>query len=236
MSPRARTLLVAFLLVTAGVCARLGVWQRDRLHRRRAANQLALAARSAPPLTLPAGSTPLADRRVVASGRYDRTHEVVLRNQSWNGSPVVYVVTPLRLGGSDTAVLVNRGFVSAPDAMTASLDSLDEPGDVRVTGIAQSMDSRDGGGPIVHGGRTTWRRLDVPALRRRLPYVLLGAVIRQAPDSALPRTPNRLEAPPLDDGPHLSYMLQWFGFAATALVMAVVVLRQPQGTGALRSS
>jgi cytochrome oxidase assembly protein ShyY1 len=37
--------------------------------------------------------------------------------------------------------------------------------------------------------------------------------------------PRRLEPQPLDDGPHLSYMLQWFAFAATALVFAGVIAR-----------
>jgi cytochrome oxidase assembly protein ShyY1 len=32
--------------------------------------------------------------------------------------------------------------------------------------------------------------------------------------------------PPLDEGPHLNYAIQWFAFAAIALVGAVVVVRQ----------
>ena len=41
------------------------------------------------------------------------------------------------------------------------------------------------------------------------------------------RVPQRVPTPPLDEGPHLSYAIQWFSFAAIALagtVMAVFVM------------
>jgi cytochrome oxidase assembly protein ShyY1 len=47
--------------------------------------------------------------------------------------------------------------------------------------------------------------------------------VLEAPDTAHPAWPRRLAAPALDDGPHLSYALQWFGFALIGLVGAGVV-------------
>ena len=58
MSSRARRVLIACFTVVALVCARLGVWQMDRLRERRAANIVALAARSAPSVRLE-GGTPI---------------------------------------------------------------------------------------------------------------------------------------------------------------------------------
>ena len=58
----------------------------------------------------------------------------------------------------------------------------------------------------------TWRRLD-RAMLAGLPYPVLPVVILQTPDSALPKWPRRLDAPVLDEGPHESYAIQWFGFA-----------------------
>jgi surfeit locus 1 family protein len=242
MSPTSRrvTLAVIFLLI-AVACARLGLWQVSRLKERRAANAAALAARALPPVPLGGARFPdstLVERRVVAEGRYDHGHEVVLRGEAYQGVPGVHVVTPLMLAGSDTAVLVNRGFVPAPDAATALLvDSLREPGKVRVEGIALPVPSDGSGGkPIVRAGHTTWGRLDLAALRDSLPYPVLGIYVRQTPDgAALPssrptslsaRFPRHLDPPPLDDGPHLSYAIQWFGFAVLACAFAgVVVLR-----------
>ena len=40
----------------------------------------------------------------------------------------------------------------------------------------------------------------------------------------------RLSPPPLDDGPHLSYAIQWFAFATVALVGAGVVIKQARSS------
>jgi surfeit locus 1 family protein len=232
VSSRSRRLAVAALLLAAAVCARLGVWQLGRLHQRRAANREALMARAEPPVSLNEpgrrDSAALAQRWVTATGRYDRRHELVLRGQAYQGTPGVHVVTPLRLPGTDTAVLVIRGFVPAPDAVRASLDSLDEPGELRVTGLAEPIGS-GGGKSLVVGGQSTWARLDFPALSRSLPYPILPLAIRQTPDSALPRYPLRLAPAAVDDGPHLSYAVQWFLFSAMAIAFALVVVARTAG-------
>jgi surfeit locus 1 family protein len=67
-------------------------------------------------------------------------------------------------------------------------------------------------------------------LRTRLPYSIAPFVIRQAPDSVLSRFPRRLDPPELDDGPHLSYAIQWFAFTIIALVFAGIFLKQGRGS------
>jgi surfeit locus 1 family protein len=57
---------------------------------------------------------PLADvvyRPVVLRGTWVAQHTIFLDNRQMNGKPGFYVVTPLRLEGSDFAVLVERGWV-----------------------------------------------------------------------------------------------------------------------------
>ncbi len=232
MSSRSRFVFCGVLVVVALVCVRLGVWQIHRLRDRRSANAAAAQAHAAPPVdldTVPGDARKLAYRRLRATGRYDRRHEIVLRGMTLNDLPGVHVVTPLLLNGGRAAVLVKRGFAPAPDAVSARLDALDEPGEVTVTGIAIPIDTRaDSGLPLVRQGATTWARLDLRALRSRSPYPLMAIYLLQAPDSSLPAAPRRLPAPLPDDGPHLSYAIQWFAFATTALVMAAIfALRSP---------
>ena len=226
MSPTARRILMGLLLLASLVCLRLGFWQLGRLQDRRAANRLAAEARAAPPVPLPEGAGAagsLAYRRVSAVGRYDHQHEVVLRGTSMNGIPGVTVVTPLRIVGSDTALLVTRGFVPSPDAVTARLDSLREPGEVRVEGVALPIGDGDGR-PLARKGATTWARLDAAGLRERLPYPFFPVAVRQSPEASLPPLPRRMAPPALDDGPHLNYAVQWFLFAGMAAVFAAVVV------------
>ena len=233
-SSRSRWVGVAVLLLVSGVCARLGVWQVSRLHQRRAVNAAILRARTEPPISLDApgarDSASLAYRRVTATGRYDRGRELVLRGQAYMGTPGVYVVTPLRLQESDTALLVLRGFVPAADAVRADLRALDEPGELSVTGLAEPIGS-GGGQPLVVEGSSTWARLDLPALRGTLPYPILPVALLQTPDSALPRYPRRLDAPEVDDGPHLSYAVQWFLFSVMGIAFGLVVVARGGGAG-----
>jgi surfeit locus 1 family protein len=228
MSSRARLFLITFFAIAALVCARLGVWQVDRLRERRAANLLALQARAAPPVQLDGemtGDSSLIERRVTAVGRYDHAHDLVLRGRAYQGTPGVEIVTPLVFPGGRTAVLVNRGFVPAPDAATVETGALREPGEARVEGLAFAVPSGRGV-PLARGGHTSWSRLDLEELGTRLPYTVAPVYIRQLPDTALPRFPRRLAAPSIDDGPHLSYAVQWFAFAIMAVVFGIVVLRQ----------
>jgi surfeit locus 1 family protein len=228
MRVRSPLLLLGCFVAVALVCARLGLWQVHRLRERRAVNAAVLAAQSKPPVTMAEGDAAdaeLVDRRVVASGRYDDDHAIILRGRVYQGVPGVEIVSPLLLQDGRSAVLVNRGFVPTPDAFTVNPDSLREPGTVRVEGIALAIRSGRGA-PLQQGEETTWARLDLEALRARLPYPISPVYIRQLPDSTLPRFPRRLEPLSLDDGTHLSYAIQWFSFSVMALVFGVVLARQ----------
>lgn len=232
MLPRSRFLLLFLSLLSAGLFVRLGFWQLSRLEHRRAANREAERGRSGAVIDLNAPAGPgvnRANHRVRVTGEYDRRYEIVLRGHVLRELPGVQIVTPLRISGSDSAVLVNRGFFPSPDATFAATDSLDEPGRIELTGLALAVPvSSDSGAPMMGNGKETWRRLDLPALRKRIPWPLLDVYVLQSPDSALPPFPRRLEPPPLDDGPHLSYAIQWFSFATIAVAGGLIfALRKP---------
>ena len=230
MSPRGRGLLFLSLTVAlAAVFVRLGFWQVARLTERRAFNRIALAARTAPPLSLDDGANRtriagLQDRRITVTGHYDFGEELVLRGQSERGVPGVRIVTPLRPVHGDTAILVQRGFVPSPDALTVDLSGMHEAGEVQVEAIGFVLpDTGTAGEPREAAGRTSWRRIDLAALRRRMPYPVAPLLALQLPDSALPAVPRRDEPLVLDDGPHLSYAVQWFSFALIAVVVGFLV-------------
>jgi surfeit locus 1 family protein len=221
-------------LLAATLFTSLGVWQVSRLRERRAINASLLAGRSLPVVELQeslptgeAGAGGLVNRRVEATGEYDSGNEFVLRLRTYEGVPGVWVVTPLRPGLGDSAVLVLRGFVPAPDGMQANLDGLSEPGSRTVTGIALGIGVMPDSGQLVkRKGMETWRGLDLSAVRERLPYPVRDFFILQTPDSALPRFPRRLEAPGLDEGSHFSYAIQWFSLALIVGAGGIIVRRK----------
>ena len=221
-----RMLFLAVIVLVAAVCLRLGFWQLDRLRERRADNGVALAARALPEVAMSGGDSSLAHRRVRATGVYDPRGEIILRGQSHRERPGVVVVTPLRLGDQGPAVLVARGFVPSADAVNVSAVPPADSGEVTIRGIALPLGERDDDGAMLErpGVGTTWKGLDRSAIEARLGYPVAGVYLLQAPDSAAAASPRRLEPPALDDGPHLSYAIQWFAFAVIALVGAAALL------------
>jgi surfeit locus 1 family protein len=219
-----RILLFGLVIVVAAGAASLGVWQLRRLAARRAVNRVALAARDLPPLVAPAtGHAPLAaNRHVFLDGELDEAHEFVLRGRLLRGVPAVLIVTPLRLPGTDTAVLINRGYVPAPDAVDPGAAKWSESGTHRFHGVLLPLPDRGDGAPLVHNGRETWHSLDLRAMRARLPYPIAPVYLIVEPDSAEGDAhtvrgtvyPFRAEPPSMDEGPHLMYAIQWFGISA----------------------
>jgi surfeit locus 1 family protein len=70
-------------------------------------------------------------------------------------------------------------------------------------------------------------RLSFSAVTKALPYPVAPFYVVALGDSVIaPDRLARLTVPPLDEGPHLNYAIQWFAFALIALVGAGVVVKQ----------
>jgi surfeit locus 1 family protein len=222
-------------VVVSLACAALGSWQLRRLFTRRALNRAALAQRDQAPVDLDRQSLggPVSYRRVTVSGTFDFDREIILRGHLLRGAPGIEVVTPMRRPGADTAVLVNRGFVPTPDAgAIRDATRYREPDAAAITGIAIAIpDARDGH-PLTTSRGETWRRLDLSALRARLPYPIAPyyviATARDTGEHSLRghSLPVRVEPPGLDDGPHLSYAIQWFLIGGAALGFGLFFIRR----------
>jgi len=220
-SDRRDLMALAGAFLVAGVCVRLGIWQLDRLHQRRAHNALVAAARARPELEiregLPLPIDSLRDRTLRARGAYDYARERLWHGRSYEGIPGVDFITPLRLPDG-TAVLVDRGWAPSPDGYHVDQQAYREGDSAAVEGLG--MAAPRGRGDV-----------DPAALRDSLPYRVLPIVIQQSPPSAalyrpLPPGLTRWPSPPLSDGPHLSYVIQWFSFAVIIVVGSLVLLRQ----------
>jgi surfeit locus 1 family protein len=231
--------LWATLAVVLGLALliRLGFWQLDRLAERRAANAHLVAQLELSPLNLtgqtlaPAG---LDLRRGRVRGTYDFAQEMVLRNRAFDGAPGVHIITPLRIAGSDTAVLVDRGWIPYDQAAPDSRKIYDQPaGEVEVQGVLHLSQARlnflSPADPSLSPDRPRldeWFRVDIPRVQQQIPYPLLSVYLEEgqpnlaalppmSTSDALPRPDIQID---LSDGPHLSYAIQWFAFAAILLV------------------
>jgi len=227
--------MATFSLTIAAGCLALGVWQLRRLDQRRDFNTVLARRLSIAPSPLSALPTDTANaryRRVSLNGTYDYANEFVLTSRTRMGSPGVNIVTPVRLPATDTAVLVNRGWVYAPDGMTVDLAKWREKDSMTGIGYVATYPMPRQGNAASESRPRAYRWLDRSILSNRTSYPLAPYYVVLAADTTpVPRdipmsTPPRLPAPMLDEGPHRGYAFQWFSFAAISIVGTYLFLRR----------
>jgi surfeit locus 1 family protein len=222
-----RKWLLTTLLVLAGgvLCARLGIWQLDRLAQRRAFNAHFMDMQAASPLDLNAGiPQDIADmeyRRVQVTGTYDFANQVALRNQYHNSEYGYHLLTPLLLDDG-SAVLVDRGWVPADgNDSPGGWSRYDEAGQVQVQGVMRLGPAKpDLGGvpdPTLAPGQTRldyWNFANLERISQQIPYSVLPVYIQPDVDAndVIPPIPYQPEID-LTEGPHFGYAIQWFTFA-----------------------
>jgi surfeit locus 1 family protein len=166
-------------------------------------------------------------RPVGARGQYDLAHQLLLDNRTYRGQAGYHVLTPLRLPGGDSVVLVNRGWVpTGPDR--AVLPELPGPSGLvsveAVTSLPPEKLFRLGDAEESHAG---WpkvvQQLDLARLEqvldtRLLPVILLldetdahGFVREWKPVYGV--TPDK----------HRAYAMQWFTLAVVLLLIYIGV-------------
>jgi surfeit locus 1 family protein len=239
------------VIVIAATCVSLGVWQLNRLSERRAENAK-IAQRSSLPTEdlqklLPPNSTAkvAADRefrRARVRGSYDPGREVILLSRSNGEETGNHVLTPLALtplaltplvttqGPAAIAIVVDRGWVplelSEPPVKQAAPPS----GPVVVTGVLLPTEPKGlfgSEGPPPGRVKAT-ARLDLPRIAKQLPYrtypLYLRLLTQQPPEPG--GLPQAVPLPKPDEGPHLSYAIQWFSLASVALITYGALIRR----------
>jgi cytochrome oxidase assembly protein ShyY1 len=231
---------LAMVLVIAAGCVGLGRWQLDRREavvqniQRIEANYDAAPERYVPGEN---GFDTYEDSRewspVTFTGSYDVENQVIVRNRPLNGQPGYEVLTPLRLQDG-TAVVIDRGWLPIGNAEAGRPDEIPAPpaGQVEVTARIKP------GEPAVTRGAPEGQvaSIDLPALADRLDYPLqdaaYGLLALERPAAA--QTPVAAPKPSIDEGPHLSYSLQWFAFGVLAFVGLGYAAREQRRSDAER--
>ena len=221
---RARLWPTVAALLGVAITIALGTWQLGRAVQKRELRTRYEAQSAAPPVHIGAEALDARDldlRRVEARGVYEPRYAIFIDNRIQRGVPGYHVVMPLRIQGSDTYVLVNRGWLARP-AHRTDLPEVRTPREaVTVTGIA-----------VIPGGRMLelseavfegpiWQNLTIERYRARMPIRVQPFAVRQdnAYDDGLVRV---AEEPDFGIARHYGYAFQWFALAVTILVFYAV--------------
>ena len=227
---KASVVLMATVLTVVATSA-LGTWQLNR-----AAEKLALQAALESREALPElRGTDLANSVAAAqSQHYQRTRlkghwltasTVFLDNRQMNDKPGFFVVTPLKLSGTDQAVVVQRGWSPRNFVDRAALPTVLTPaGEVEVTGLIAPPPSRllefagAAPGPIRQNLEMAAYALEVgTTLKPMSIWQSDEPAARNAADGLLRQWPR----PALGVQKHYGYAFQWF--ALSALVAGLYV-------------
>lgn len=202
----------------------LGQWQAGKARTRQAEReQFATRTQGAAQDLGAARVDPLLwqDVPVQLNGYFEPQHQFFVDNRQEQGVAGVHVVTPLRLDGSDTRVLVNRGWVPWPGGVRQQLPVVPAPeGLVRVQGIAAVPVNKDFWLMADHPETLPrlWPRLDLLRFTAEQAYPVQSVVVLQTSADGGAILVRRWPAPQDRVARHQSYALQWFGMAAVAVV------------------
>lgn len=232
LSPRwiAFHLLVASAVV---VMISLGFWQLRRLDERQQFNDRVIERTERAPIALDdvlaslAGGDLAPDDAewlpVRATGTF-LDDQIVEFNQSQAGRAGENVLSGLVLDDG-TTVVVNRGFVVLGTEMPPAPD-----GDVEILGLVRTSEVRERGGltDSTDGELTEVRRIDLDLIGSTVDGGVAPVYVQLV--SSDPEVgsdgPEPVARPVLDDGPHLSYAVQWFIFSACVAVGWVLAVRR----------
>lgn len=211
----------------------LGLWQMNRAEEKRVIRDRIVARAEMPALQVDAEPFDVEEmtyRDVVANGHYLREFQILLDNQVFKGQAGYHVLTPLRLTGTRTLLLVNRGWAPwGPDRQREpEIDLSEELSRVRGRLVGPTMyainfehmeQGRNQGFPSI------WQNVDLDRYERLTGFEVKKLVLRldpaQADAAALVR-----EWPVHTDmwvERHRAYAFQWFGLAIALLCVFLVL-------------
>jgi surfeit locus 1 family protein len=211
-------------LVAVAVFLRLGFWQWHRAQEKTAQQQqFAAGSRTvAEPLS---GSTDdmLRYAQVKLNGTYDGAHQFLLDNLSHDGRPGYEVLTPLRLAGGHL-LMVNRGWLPMTGPRSQLPDiQLDHDAPLSVTGRLDNLPVVGISlGHVPPAAGATWPKLTSFPTMADL-SAALGTPLETRQLLLGPAEPfgyvRDWQMSGFGPGRHLSYAVQWWGFAALAVVL-----------------
>ena len=217
--------LTVLVLAATATCVRLGFWQLERMRYKHAIHAAQRALLAEPPLELRSAlsaTPPETGRRVHVHGRSDPSAEILLSGREHQGAPGVSWVRGIRLE-SGACVLVEIGWLPSDDGRTQVTPT--DPGVVEpvdFVGVALPLERSSHPLPWAElssqrAGTRLWsaRTLEADSVSARFPGALAPWMVRALPAGTPPDgapIPEDFVVP--DEAMHLSYAIQWFGFAA----------------------
>lgn len=216
--------IIALVLVL--LCIWAADWQYTRGVDRQARNNVIeeRIARSA--IDLAARDKTLANNEwqsVTTSGRFDSAKQILLRNRYWEGK-YGYEVLTLFTSTTGEKFWVDRGWVQAGATATTPPEVTSVPeSDVSITGRFRLDSSLPRGSffALPASGQGLVSELNAQSKMDTEKFYI--DLLSGSDPTLTPAAPAQL--PPLSDGPHKAYALQWLFFGGLIIYGRILILR-----------
>jgi cytochrome oxidase assembly protein ShyY1 len=173
-------------------------------------------------------------RPVELHGHYLRDEQLLVRNRSFNGNPGFEVLVPFELDDGRVFV-VDRGWLpigttqDTPDHVPSA-----PTGEVRVVARLQQSELVLPGRQAPRGQIPEINVAKVATMSGTTGTTYTGAYGLLASETPAPaERPAAVQEPVIDEGPHLSYAIQWIAFAVLAFFGLVWAYRREKRINAL---
>lgn len=220
-------------LLGMALFAYLGLWQAGKGDKLEA--ELAQRAARSHLGPMPVTATKLdpqqaQDAPLSVTGTYDLQHQIFLDNRQENDQPGVHVITPLKIDGTETRILINRGWVGWGQSRAVLPVVATPTGQVHLTGLGSVPSTKKFFLMPDHpdAGSKLWSKIDMVRFEALIGHPLQPVVLQQTNDA--PDTLVRHWAAPEDRvGKHRGYAFQWFGMGAALLLFYLVAVFRKAG-------
>ncbi|MBP3043181.1 SURF1 family protein [Arthrobacter jiangjiafuii] len=223
---------LALVCALSAICVMLGSWQMDRRDaiREDIGNVVNNYDADPVPFEEAAGLFDSYDPSrewtpVEMTGVYDTQNQRIVRNRPLSGRAGYEVVVPLKLSDG-TAVVINRGWLPIGNDEAGRPDTVPAAPSGEVTVVARIKPAE----PALDRGAPEGQlaSIDLARYQDEVGYELVqGAYGLMATEDPAPaEVPEAAPKPSVDEGPHLSYAMQWYAFGFMLFVGLGYAARQ----------
>lgn len=214
-------------MVVVAIGIALGNWQTRRAAEKTAIQASMQARKAAPEIVLGGADIPPDDaefRRIRVKGQFIADWPIYLDNRPYQGRAGFYMLMPMRIAGTNKAVLVARGWIARDVADRTRVPAVMTPeGEVEIAGIARRHVGRlfQMGAPIAPQPGAIVQNMQIEELAAASKLDLQPFVLEQTSElnDGLVRD---WPVPSYGIDKHYGYAFQWYALAATAFLFFVV--------------
>ncbi len=221
---------IAFLMVLP-ILVSLGFWQLDRARQKSELQAMYDARMSDTPFSVGeqiANPTDLQFYRVEVKGYYEPARTILLDNRVHEGRVGYFVITPIRIAGTQTRVLINRGWIPIGRDRSELPDVATPKGLQRIIGVGTVPHAKvfrlAPPPPLTSKWQTVWQHMDMARYAEAVPFAIQPIVVLM--DPAIEPGGYVRDWKRLDTGiaVHQGYAFQWFSLAVALAAIFIFLM------------